>query len=258
MLRLTGDVLSGIVGYGLMPPRRQEFQGQSTNTNGTERDESEDDEGEGEGETQEEGENVNGKDEDEEPRDYTMALRELLDWLDDLDQAWFAVLQSQVWDPEVGEGVDLILSLPSSSSSSSNGTITKDDDADLQATITGKSTPISQTDVTRLRSLLITNIASLEEWLSQTKRRPSTNGGRGSGEDDVAGMLERLGLLDEFDDLFSRTMDFLGRGYVVEPETIVQDGLFDVDVGGIEGEEREELEDEDMSDMVEVVMNGCS
>ncbi|KAF5349607.1 hypothetical protein D9756_008907 [Leucocoprinus leucothites] len=229
MLRLMGDCLSAVVGYGLVPPRRQRF---STTTSGM-------------GEREEE--------DDGEPRDYTSALREVLDWLDDLDQAWIAVLQSQVWDPEMGEGVDLVLAV--------NETMNNGEYSNGQPSRTLKSTPISQTDVTRLRSLLVASIADLEEWLSQTKPPPSSTttasyngGGNLAGEDDVASMLERLGVLDEFDDLFSRTMDFLGgfmggSTVIVEPEAVIQEGVMG------DGEDMED-EDEDMSDMVEVVMSG--
>lgn len=238
MLRLTGDVLSSVVGYGLVPSSRPRTNSNVNEGQGTVV-------GEVAGAGAGEGQGGQGEraEEDEEPANYTEALRELLDWLDDLDQAWVAVLQSQVWDPEAGEGVDLILDADDTDSGQEANV-----EANGGTTHSRKSTPISQTDVTRLRSLLVTSIANLEEWLSTTKPPPTTttNGGGGGG-DDVAAMLERLGLLDEFDDLFSRTMDFLGGfggGFVIEPETII-DGI---------GED----EDEDMSDMVEVVMSGCS
>jgi len=183
------------------------------------------------------------EDDEEEPKDYTSALRELLDWLDDLDQAWLAVLQSQVWDPEVREGVDLVLEVGERSSSEENREAPTSGEEHASGTHNiPKSTPMSQTDVTRLRSLLVSSIANLEEWLSRGGGKASTTGGDG----DVAEMLERLGMLDEFDELFGRTMDFLsgfGGGFVIEPDTIVQG---------------DNDEDDDMSDMVEVTMSGCS
>ena len=45
------------------------------------------------------------------------ALHVLIDFLDDIDQAWVAVLHRQIWDPELTEGVDLILPTPADSSS---------------------------------------------------------------------------------------------------------------------------------------------
>ncbi|KAG5642812.1 hypothetical protein DXG03_002096 [Asterophora parasitica] len=110
-------------------------------------------------------------------------LPEALDWLDDLDQAWLAVLQAQVWDPETGAGVDLHI-----------------DAADASKGM--KSSPLSQTERTRLRSLLVGSSASLEEWLETRQDREE--------DEDVEGMLERLGLRADFDDLFSRTLDYLG------------------------------------------------
>lgn len=103
-------------------------------------------------------------------------LLEVIDWLDDLDQAWLAVLQSQVWDPQAGAGADLL----------------------IEAACGMKSSPVTQTETTRLRSLLVGGTASLEEWLEGC-----------SPEKDVEGMLERLGLQSEFDGLFSRTLDYL-------------------------------------------------
>ncbi|KAF9442551.1 hypothetical protein P691DRAFT_810467 [Macrolepiota fuliginosa MF-IS2] len=220
MLRLTGDVLSAIPGYGLPSRTSTAISEQHT--------------------SEEKIQNVeNG--EDDEPRDYTSALRELLDWLDDLDQAWLAVLQSQVWDPEFGEGVDLVLDIWSDTSDDSNQQF---NGTERQNRVLPKSTLISQTDATRLRSILIMTMADLEEWLSRAGRGPEPEFspvGPATGEDDVTGMLERLGLLDGFDELFGRTMDFLGGfgGFVIEPNTIVEDGS----------------EDEEM---VEVVMSGCS
>ncbi|KAF5369169.1 hypothetical protein D9615_009984 [Tricholomella constricta] len=120
------------------------------------------------------------------------SLPEALDWLDDLDQAWLAVLQAQVWDPETGAGVDLFI-----------------DAADASTGM--KSSPVSQTERTRLRSLLVGSSTVLEEWLESQMDRED--------DEDVEAMLERLGLQAEFDDLFSRTLDYLGAlgGVVVEP-----------------------------------------
>ena len=131
------------------------------------------------------------------------ALQDLLDFLDDLDQAWVAVLQGQVWDPSSGTGVDLVVPIDSSSG------------------LNVKSTPPSQTDVTRLRSLLIGGQSALEEWLGDERL---TQGGEGA-EDDLSATLERMGLLDEFDELFSKTLDFLGGagGIIVEPGSTVED-----------------------------------
>ncbi|KAG6810338.1 hypothetical protein H0H92_012372 [Tricholoma furcatifolium] len=110
-----------------------------------------------------------------------VSLPEALDWLDDLDQAWSAVLQAQVWDPVARTGVDLFI-----------------DAADAAQGV--KSSAISQTERIRLRSLIIGNSGNLEEWLEN-----QTN-----GEEDVESMLQRLGLQAEFDDLFSRTLEYLG------------------------------------------------
>jgi hypothetical protein len=143
------------------------------------------------------------------------ALHDLIDFLDDIDQAWVAVLQGQVWDPELAEGVDLILPTTIHTSSVANGSSVK----------TYKSTPPSQTDIARLRSLLFSGESALEEWL--TNERAESNVDNTDEVDDISGMLEQMGLLDRFDSLFVRTLDFLG-GFganiarnVVQPESEV-------------------------------------
>jgi len=112
------------------------------------------------------------------------ALSCLLDWLDDLDQAWVAVLQSQVWDPDAGAGVDLVMSA---------------EDAAQGA----RSAPVSQTERTRLRSLLLGAGESLEEWLAAIDKGNAT-------ADDLEGALEHMGLQEGFDELFSQTLQELG------------------------------------------------
>ncbi|KAF7324462.1 hypothetical protein MSAN_01250500 [Mycena sanguinolenta] len=122
-------------------------------------------------------------------------IENLLDWLDDLDQAWLMVLQAQVWDPENGPA-DLVI------------------DAEAAATGT-KSSPVTQTERTRLRSLLIGGSATLEEWLAGTRPPQDTIPEEDEEEDigplnDVQDMLESLGVQDGFDELFYRTLQALG------------------------------------------------
>ena len=179
LLRLTGDVLNSITGYRLTSESRP--------TNG-----------------QADSPIASTATLDSIPLPLARsALYNLLDFLDDLDQAWVAVLQGQVWDPSSGAGVDLVVPIDSSSG------------------LNVKSTPPSQTDVTRLRSLLIGGQSALEEWLGEERL---TQGGEGA-EDDLSATLERMGLLDEFDELFSKTLDFLGGagGVIVEPGSTVED-----------------------------------
>ncbi|KAG9225802.1 hypothetical protein CCMSSC00406_0007812 [Pleurotus cornucopiae] len=124
------------------------------------------------------------------------ALQEVLDWLDDLDQAWVAALQSQVWDPAQAAGVDLVV-----------------DASDAAAGM--KSSPMSQTERTRLRSLLVGASASLEEWLATTNEEGSTM--------DLEVLLERMGLQEGFDEMFSNTLHELGAlgGSIVDPNGMV-------------------------------------
>jgi hypothetical protein len=122
----------------------------------------------------------------------------LLDWLDDLDQAWLMVLQAQVWHPDTGPA-DLVV--------------------DAEAVASGtKSSPVTQTERTRLRSLLIGGSASLEEWLGGARPTPATIDEEDEDDDDddagplndVQNMLEELGVQDGFDELFWRTLQELG------------------------------------------------
>jgi hypothetical protein len=182
LLRLTGDVLNSITGYRLtseIPPTNGHADGPIASTS----------------------------DLDSIPLPLAgSALQDLLDFLDDLDQAWVAVLQGQVWDPSSGAGVDLVVPIDSSPG---------------LPLMNVKSTPPSQTDIARLRSLLIGGQSALEEWLGEERL---TQGGEGE-EDDLSATLERMGLLDEFDELFSKTLDFLGGvgGVIVEPGSTVED-----------------------------------
>ncbi|KIK96675.1 hypothetical protein PAXRUDRAFT_825694 [Paxillus rubicundulus Ve08.2h10] len=107
-------------------------------------------------------------------------LQRLLDFLDDLDQAWVTVLKSQVWDPSAGEGVDLFVSVEM-----------------IEPGKPIRSTPVSQTERTRLRSLLVTGTEGLEEWL-------------GTPGEDYQPALARAGLMQGFDDLFTMTLAEMG------------------------------------------------
>ncbi|KAI9570746.1 hypothetical protein HD554DRAFT_2203766 [Boletus coccyginus] len=110
-------------------------------------------------------------------------LQQLLDFLDDLDEAWLAVLNSQVWDVSSGVGIDLVIPVD-----------TLEPDRPI------RSTPVTQTERTRLHSLLVTGTAGLEEWLSRLAM---------PGEDYQLA-LERAGFMEGFDDLFSKTLAEMG------------------------------------------------
>jgi len=125
-------------------------------------------------------------------------LQSLLDFLDDLDEAWLAVLKSQVWEPATGEGVDLIIPVDQ----------IKPGEPPI------KSSPVSQTERTRLRSLLITGTAGLEEWLTGL----DTNG------EDYQLVLQKAGLLQGFDDLFSGTLSEMGAYYSSENDVAGMEG----------------------------------
>jgi hypothetical protein len=101
-------------------------------------------------------------------------------------------LQSKVWDPASRAGVDLI----------------------VEASVPLRSSPINQTERTRLHSLLVGGEAGLEEWLMEMDT---------GGEEDLQIVLQKVGVQDGFDNLFRRTLDELGAlGVVVgNPANII-------------------------------------
>ena len=87
------------------------------------------------------------------------ALPLLLSWLTDLDAAWLAVLRAQAWDPSHSRGVDALL--PEGK----------------------RSSRPSQTERTRLRSMLIGGTDALEEWIEKvTVVDQADLGGEGPAE----------------------------------------------------------------------------
>lgn len=117
------------------------------------------------------------------------SLPELLDWLEDLDRAWVVVLRSQVWDPKTRKAG----SIP----------FNERDHNHLQLS------PMSQTERTRLRSLLISGSENLEEWLESLDS--------GSGSDIIerrfeegASDVEELEIQTRFDQIFSDTLKEMG------------------------------------------------
>ncbi|KAF7298373.1 ATP-dependent RNA helicase [Mycena kentingensis (nom. inval.)] len=111
-------------------------------------------------------------------------IQTILNWLDDLDNSWVVVLQAQVWHSDTGPA-DLEL------------------DAELLASGKIRVSPVTQTERTRLRSLLIGGSVALEEWVDA--------GGLlhcpvGDAEDEDGGTVQ-----DAFQELFYRTLRELGE-----------------------------------------------
>ncbi|KAF7791055.1 hypothetical protein EIP86_002015 [Pleurotus ostreatoroseus] len=121
-------------------------------------------------------------------------LPQLLDWFNDLDNAWLAVLRFQAWDTDTREGKDVVID----SSEEDGPSFT--------------SSPISQTERTRLRSLLVTGTASMEEWLVALEPNQP--------EEDYTSVLEKFGLQQGFDDLFTGVLAEMGSldGSMNRPE----------------------------------------
>ena len=108
-------------------------------------------------------------------------LAELVEFLDELDKGWLAVLRSQMWDTATRGGVDM--TLPAGS--------------DFQPS------PISQTDRTRLRSLFILGTDNLEEWLEDLA--PPVD------ETETSGVVQSFDVRYRFDELFHRTLAEMGE-----------------------------------------------
>ncbi|KAF9480904.1 hypothetical protein BDN70DRAFT_912530 [Pholiota conissans] len=178
MLRLTGEALTSIPGYRLGAALPSGRDGASTDSGGGMR----------------------------------AALQDLVDFLDDLDQAWLAVLKGQAWDPASSEGVDVAfpndvaMDLTDDPPPATNGIAPK-------TAPTLKTSPPTQTDLTRLRSLLLAGESRLEEWLTNERNPVGDNENAADAlveVEDVSAMLDRMGLLEDFDSLFVRTLDYLG------------------------------------------------
>lgn len=155
-------------------------------------------------------------------------LRALLNWLDELDRGWCAALKAQAWDSAACEGVDIEVEvIPPFCGRDTDSGIEMGVDKDYSPTMLSSGSPVSQTDRTRLRSLLLSGSAALEEWLEGIK--PSTSSTRfpdpiieldtydddeidaGADGPDLKNALEHLGLQQAFDDLFSRTLSTMGE-----------------------------------------------
>lgn len=184
MLRLTGDVLGSVVGYSVTRKVSDPFAPPPTN-----------------------------RDRPTVSVDVVRTrLSDLVDFLDDLDQAWVAVLQSQAWDPSTAEGVDISEAIESVLHQSNHNS-----HAPVPDPSQVKSSPPTATDIARLRSLLTGGESAIEEWLikehiSAVFGRPSPDpeSDVADDHDDLTDILARLGLLEDFDNLFTRTMDHIG------------------------------------------------
>jgi hypothetical protein len=139
----------------------------------------------------------------------------LLQWLDILDRGWFSVLCRHAWDPMRG-GVELPEELL-------------------------KKTPLpTQTDCTRVHSLLATGISALENWMEGKDEDEDK-------EDNLVHDMRRLGCQSTFDELFHRTLTKL---HALEQDKVDDEEELlahlpswntaeenpDVDVAGVEGD----------------------
>jgi hypothetical protein len=100
-------------------------------------------------------------------------LPPILEWLDMLDRGWLSVLCKQAWGPVRGESEELPQHLL-------------------------EMTPApTQTDCTRVHSLLITGTSALEDWMENKSE---------DDDDNLVHDMRRLGHQGVFDEVFSRTL----------------------------------------------------
>jgi hypothetical protein len=155
----------------------------------------------------------------------------LLQWLDMLDRGWLSVLRGHAWDPIKGESVELPEELL-------------------------KKTPLpTQTDCTRVHSLLVTGIGALENWI-EGKNEVEVE------EDNLVHDMRRLGYQSSFDELFYRTLTKLHEllpGEVDDEEELLAhlpswstaEENANVGVAGMEGDEDDmDRSNEDMEEVL--------
>lgn len=147
----------------------------------------------------------------------------LLDTLDVFDRGWAAVLRGEAWNAERNEGVyvhkdvdaNVDVNMEGNEGSSANG------DGEWDVDMRSLGTPVSLTERTRLRSLLVAGTERLEEWLESMREEetvPSTNDASHTDSDtasdkntDLESAVERLGLEQAFNGLFERTLSEMGE-----------------------------------------------
>ena len=121
--------------------------------------------------------------------DQRYPLVELYDMLEDMDRAWVAVLSCQVWNAIARRGEDMIIDAPLRHQSdllqdgikSDNGLKTEEEEEEMQmeeerqsiATLDGldgiELYAPSETEQTRLRSMIITGTSAIEDWLDDAE-----------------------------------------------------------------------------------------
>ncbi|KAL1715739.1 hypothetical protein EV715DRAFT_275566 [Schizophyllum commune] len=110
------------------------------------------------------------------------SLPDLLTWLNELDRAWQVVLAGQIWHPQERVGVDP----PEGSAVQTRNLIT-------------------QTDRTRLKSMLISGSAVIEDWVGEIVAQDDVDA------EDIESMLQRLGIAEGSVRIFPGTLDELER-----------------------------------------------
>lgn len=145
LLRVTADLLDSVHQYPAFIPIPEDFEGDEMSTSGTSA----------------ASDNIEGG-----TRKYPLV--DLFDMFTDLDNAWAAVLMCQVWNNETKRGEDVIIAAPDTPMDKDLGTesllrTSKPPEQDV------KLYAPSATDCTRLRSMILSGISAIEDWLDESQ-----------------------------------------------------------------------------------------
>lgn len=222
LLRLTGDILTSVTGYA------PSSSSSALSPEGVDRDKDADmEDGEGAEQKENEGDEFGDGNGKEGRQDTNTPLHHLLALLTELDNGWYAVLRAQAWDARTHSGVDVEIPLPLLIPSlSGSGFDSGPPDSSAESSIVG-APPVSQTDRTRLRSILASGASRLEAWLEKSLSshvagtvadvEVTVDAGDQDQDEaqdvdlDLEQLLAHLGLQQAFDDLFVRTLAEMGE-----------------------------------------------
>ncbi|CAG7846514.1 SubName: Full=Uncharacterized protein {ECO:0000313/EMBL:CCA70206.1} [Serendipita indica DSM 11827] len=185
LLRLTADLLEAVTGYPAFLPSNTSPATENTGT-------SEDGSAAGDGEDvmstsgSEGGVKREDSDATATSKDQRYPLVELYDTLEDLDRAWSAVLSCQVWNATARKGEDMIIDAPLRRQGdrlehrfeSEERLKTEEEEEDLQMDEERRTADgvdgielyaPSETEQTRLRSMIVTGMSAIEDWLEDAE-----------------------------------------------------------------------------------------
>lgn len=145
------------------------------------------------------------------PRVEDGELEGLVRWLERLDEGWVAVIRGESWESKGNGG-------------GGSGGGSDSDEVEERDGRKERRNVLTQTEKTRLKSMLITGTARIEEWLAGSKPEEQVEDTVDRAED-YSDMLERRGLMDGLERLFEGTLKELD----VEEMGLEVDRLLDID-----------------------------